>query len=310
MAWFGSQVRNVVLGALVGTFGTLTSAQGVEPASPSAISAAPPVDSFHELETKYIFGFTAGADIGVPGERAIDLETTSAFQKRRGHYTAIEQEVEFEGVPTDFFSYELSVHGSQHSIGGTRGLDNLSRFGFSGLSTDLRFAILHRGPESPVGLTFRVSPEWERIDGGSGQYTRTFGSAFSLIADTEVIPNRLYAALNVGYAPEIAKADAEPSWQRASSVAATGALAYRVLPRVTLGGELEYYRDFDGLLFRTFAGHALFAGPTLHVQINAKSMLAAAFSTQAAGQAAGERRALDLENFERYHAKLRFEYEF
>jgi hypothetical protein len=90
----------------------------------------------------------------------------------------------------------------------------------------------------------------------------------------------------------------------------TGALAYRVAPKITLGGELEYYRAYDGLLFNTFNGNAFYAGPTLHIQFDGKTMLAAAFSTQVAGQAVGDRNALDLTNFERYHANLKFEKEF
>jgi hypothetical protein len=276
----------------------------------AAGAGAPSVDSFHELETKYIFGFTTGAGIGVPGEQSIEFETTAAFQKRGGHYSAVEQEIEFEGVPTDFFAYELSAHGTYHSIGGTIGLDDVDRTGFSGLSTDLSFAILHRGPESPIGLTFSAEPEWERIDGDSGQFTRDVSSAFKMIADTELVANRLYGAVNVIYTPEVGKATGDVDWQRSSTFGATGALAYRVAPKVTLGGELEYYRAYDGLLFNTFNGNAFYAGPTLHIQFDGKTMLAAAFSTQVAGQAVGDRNALDLTNFERYHANLKFEKEF
>ena len=274
------------------------------------VGVAPPVDSFHELETKYIFGFTTGADIGVPGEQSIEFETTAAFQKRGGHYSAVEQEIEFEGVPTDFFAYELSAHGAYHSISGTSGLDDINRIGFSGLSTALSFAILHRGPESPIGLTFVAAPEWERIDGDSGQFTRDVSSTFTLIADTELIANRLYGAVNISYAPEVGKAADDVDWQHSSTLGLTGALAYRVAPKITLGGELEYYRVYDGLLSDTFAGNAFYAGPTLHIQFDSKTMLAAAFSTQVDGQAAGERNNLDLTNFGRYRFNTKFEKEF
>jgi hypothetical protein len=97
------------------------------------VGAASPVDSSHELETKYIFGFTTGADIGVPRELSIEFETTAAFQKRGGHYSAVEQEIELEGVPTDFFSYELSAHGSYQAAGERNALDltNFERYQFN-----------------------------------------------------------------------------------------------------------------------------------------------------------------------------------
>ena len=61
---------------------------------PSLVQVAPPpaVDSFHELETKYIFGFTEGSDIEAEGEKAIEFETTGAFGMRGGSFTAIELE--------------------------------------------------------------------------------------------------------------------------------------------------------------------------------------------------------------------------
>ena len=87
-------------------------------------------------------------------------------------------------------------------------------------------------------------------------------------------------------------------------------MAYRIAPKVTLGGELQYYRTFDGLGMQTFAGNALYIGPTLHIQFSGKMMLAAAFSTQTSGHAAGEGRSLDLTNFQRNLANLKFEIEF
>ena len=60
------------------------------------------IDPFYELETRYIFGFTEGSDIGAEGEKATEFETTAAFGMRGGSFAAIEQEAEFEGVPTQF----------------------------------------------------------------------------------------------------------------------------------------------------------------------------------------------------------------
>jgi hypothetical protein len=155
------------------------------------------IDPFHELETKYIFGFTEGSDIGAEGEKAIEFETTGAFGMRGGSFAAIEQEVEFEGVPTQFFSYELSAHGLLQSINNVDGLDNFHNTNFSGLSAELRFLLIDRGPRSPIGLTFTVGPEWARVDGVSGVLTRDFSTTFRLVADTELIPNRLYATANL-----------------------------------------------------------------------------------------------------------------
>ena len=291
------------------TFGAaphLALAQDVKPmAFPFALEGA-----YNEIETKYIFGFTDGSDIGAEGEKAIELETNGAFRKRHGRYSAIEQEVEFEAVPTQFFAYELSAHGTAHAIKGVDGLDDLHRVTPSGLSARLRYLLIGRGPGSPIGLTVTAEPEWSRVDGTSGMFTRSIGSNFKILADTELIQNRLFAAANLSYAPEIDKAVGDPVWNRSSTFGTTGALAWRFTPKVTVGAEAEYFRAYESFGFKNFQGHALYVGPTLHIQITNKMMFAAAYSTQVAGHAAGDDQPLDLVNFSRHRARLRFEYEF
>jgi Putative MetA-pathway of phenol degradation len=267
------------------------------------------LDPFHELESKYLFGFTEGADIGEQGEQSIEFENTAAFGKRGGRYSAIEQEIEYESVPTQYLGYELSAHATAHDIKNVEGLGDLSGVNFSGLSAEFRYVLIGRGPGSPIGLTITAEPEWERIDGEDGTHTTDFSSEFRLIADTELVPNHVYAAVNLVYTPEIAQSPGE-GWERASEVDASAALAYRLTPKVTVGGELEYDRAYDGLAFQTFDGSALYVGPTLNVQFNSKVMLAAAFSTEVAGRAVGETNNLDLTNFEHYRTNLKLEFEF
>ncbi|MEA2759828.1 MAG: hypothetical protein QOH65_2441 [Methylobacteriaceae bacterium] len=265
---------------------------------------------YNEIETKYIFGFTDGSDIGAEGEKAIELETNGQFRKRHGRYSAIEQEVEFEAVPSQFFAYELSAHGMAHAISGVDGLDDLHRVTPSGLSARFRYLLIGRGPGSPIGLTVTAEPEWSRVDGTSGVFTRSLGSKFKLLADTELIQNRLFAAANLSYAPENDKAVGDPTWTRSSTFGVTGALAWRFTPKITVGAEAEYYRAYESFGLRNFQGHAVYAGPTLHIQITNKMMFAAAYSTQVGGHAAGDDQPLDLVNFSRHRARLRFEYEF
>jgi hypothetical protein len=279
-----------------------------EATAPAAPAANAP-DPFHELESKYLFGFTEGSDIGEQGEQSIEFENTAAFAKRGGRYGAVEQEVEYESVPTQNFGYELSAHSTGHDIKGVDGLGDLSGVNFSGLSTELRYLVIGRGPGSPFGLTFIAEPEWERIDGEDGTRTTDFSATFRIAVDTEIVPNHVFAAVNLIYTPEIARSPGE-SWERASQFGATAALASRLTSKITVGGEVEYYRAYDGLAFRTFDGNALYVGPTLNVQFNSKIMLAAAFSTQVAGGAVGENHNLDLTNFERCHTNLKLEFEF
>ena len=277
-------------------------------AQSSGATPQTPPDPYHELETKYLFGFTEGADIGAEGEKSIELETTTETGRRGGSYGTLEQEVEFEGVPTQYFGYELSAHGFGYSVDGVDGFANAHGANFSGLSTELRYLVLGRGPDSPFGFTLVAEPEWARFDDG-GQPVTDFNVTFRAIVDTELVANRLYAAVNLIYNPDYARSPNEP-WQESSMYGITGGLAYRVAPKVTLGGEAEYYRAYNGFGFQSFQGEALYLGPTLHIQFNGRVMLAAAWSFQAAGHAAGEHFGLDLTNFPQQRGNLKFEVEF
>ena len=272
--------------------------------------AQSPADVFHEAESKYMFGFIDGADIGNEGEKAFEYEATGSFQKRGGRYMALEHEFEFEHVPTQNFAYELSAHAVTHAISGVEDLDDRNSTQFSGASAKLRYLIIGRGPGSPFGLTVSAEPEWSRVDGTDGTAVQAYASEFKIVADTELIPNRLYAAVNLMYEPEVAKPAATGMWERSSSAGVGLGLAYRVTPTVAVGVAAEYDRAYDGLLFQAFQGHALFAGPNVQVNITRKVLLAAAFMAQVAGHAVDDDRALDLTNFERYRANLKLEFEF
>ena len=283
-------------------------AQAPRPASKPNAGAAPV--QFYDAESKYMFGFLDGADIGNEGEKAFEYEGTGSFQKRGGHYSAIEHELAFEHVPTQNFAYELSAHALSHSIGGVEGLDDRNSTQFSGLSAKLRYLIVGRGPGSPIGLTVSAEPEWARIDDVDGTQTQAYSSEFRIVADTELIANRLYAALNLIYEPATAKLADSDIWERSSSGGVGVGLAYRLTPTFTMGAAAEYDRAYDGLLFETFDGQALFVGPTMQINFSPKVLLAAAFSAQVAGHAIDDSRALDLTNFERYRANLKLEFEF
>jgi len=68
--------------------------------------------------------------------------------------------------------------------------------------------------------------------------------------------------------------------------------------------------SFDGLGLDRFAGNALFAGPTFYARFSEKFWMSAAWSTQVTGRAINEIGALNLTNFERHRAVLRFGYNF
>jgi hypothetical protein len=265
--------------------------------------------AYTELESKYIFGFTEGSDIGFEGEQAIVSSSNLSFQRRHGSYNALEEEIEYETNPTPDLQLEPTIHGVYHQVEGVDGFANFAGANFGGLSTNFRYNAIGRGPGAPIGLTFTVEPEWSRVDDGGKVFT-DFHATSKILADTEIVPDRLYAAFNAIYVPEIFRDFGSPNWMRAATLGATAALVYRIVPNVVLGGELEYYRAHNSVGFDDFAGHALYAGPTLFVQLTNKTVLRAAFSTEIAGHAVGEPFPLDLANFSRNKVLLYLEHEF
>jgi hypothetical protein len=237
------------------------------------------------------------------------LTTNINFQKRTGSYVALKQEAELEYNPTDSFQIELGATGVYHAVSGVEGFDDFHGANFGGLSSTFRYLLIARGPGSPIGLQIAVEPEWSRVD-DAGKLVTTFEAETRIIADTELVPDRLFAAFNLIYTPEIEREFGSPDWKRASTLGVLGALTYRIMPKVALGAELEYYRAHEGLGLNTLAGDALYVGPTFHMQVTNKFILSAAFSTQIAGHAAGNANFLDLTNFSRNKALLRAVLEF
>jgi hypothetical protein len=88
------------------------------------------------------------------------------------------------------------------------------------------------------------------------------------------------------------------------------ALAAQVMPGLWLGGEARYLRDYGGAALNVFSGQAVYVGPTLYARLGRKAFVSAAWDIQIWGGAITAPGALDLANFERHQAKLRFGFEF
>ncbi|WP_441237623.1 hypothetical protein [Bradyrhizobium sp. 930_D9_N1_4] len=269
------------------------------------VALAPACVSAEEgFDTEHIFGFMIGTDVGNPGEREFQTETTGRFGKG-GTYRALQQEVEIEIVPLPNFRVELGATASLHDITGVPDIDDRRQFNFQGASLDLRYRLLDR-ERAPFGLTVAAELHGDRIDETSGAKGRMYGTDFTLAFDRELIPNYLIGALNLIYQPEWGRFEVAGVSEKSSTIGAAFAGLVRVRPNVLLGGEMRYFRQYEGIGLGEFAGQALFVGPTAYFQLSEKSRLTLSWSMQAWGRSAGAGGNLDLANFERHQARLVF----
>jgi hypothetical protein len=209
---------------------------------------------------------------------------------------------------TDNFRIAPWIASTYHDISGVPGFDDRHGLAFQGFGTELRFKLLDR-ERAPFGLTLSVEPHWNRIDDVTGERVSQYGAGLVALFDKELVTDRIYGAFNVFYDPEWTRLGTG-EWQRDSTIGLGAAATSRIRPWLFLGGELRYMRKYEGAALGTFAGEALYAGPTAYVILSPKWNVTLAWNMQVAGHAVGDPRALDLVNFERHQARVRIGYSF
>ena len=265
--------------------------------------------SWREIETKYTFGFTTGSGIGLEGEKEFTVDTIGRFGKRDGHYAATETKYEFEFTPSQFIQIEFGALGSTHNIGGVTGLDDRSQVALGGAFAELRYLAIERTSNNPLSVTLAVEPTVRRIDETSGERVRNFEFETTVNADLELMKNRLFAGFNLLYEPEVTQS-AIGDTQREATFGGSAALSLRIASNVVVGGEVWYLRHYDAANLTAFTGDAVMLGPSLYIRFTPKMFMTAAWNTQVWGREVGNPVALNLAEFQRHRAKLKFAWEF
>lgn len=262
-----------------------------------------------DVDTQFIFGFTQGSDVGELREKEIESETVGRFGKTDGSYAVLTSNLRAEFVPYENVRLEVGAVVNYSSISGVSGLDDRSDVQFAGFALEGRYRLLDRRT-APVGLTISAEPHWTRIEDTSGELVAGFGSEFVVAIDKELVPNRIFAALNLRYDPEWTHVLADDIWLQQSTLGISGAVTAQVAEGVFFGIETHYVRAYDGITANMFLGDALFVGPTTYLRLSKAFAISAALSVQVAGNAVSVPGSLNLVDFERLQARLRFEYNF
>ena len=254
-----------------------------------------------------IFGFSSNAETGSRGDKGAGLETVGRFAKRDGRYFALGPKY-FTGYTfADNWWVGISAFGELHRIKNVSVQPvNLSRRHFDGASIEIMHRLIARTAANPFGLSVSFEPRWGRVDGGSGLVATSTSGEFKLFADAEIIPGKVFWAANANWAPGVQKDPTlQTTWVRSSSTNLSTAIAFAVGNEATLGAEIRYQSQFNKLLPRSLAGHALFVGPTAMVHLTDDVSLNGTFSMQVAGAAkATPDKRLDLDNFERRNFRV------
>jgi hypothetical protein len=273
-------------------------------ASAAHAAAGKRTDKTGEVDTEHMFGFTEGSDIGEKGETEFEADSTGRFGRLGGSYnnaaTALEAKYSF----SDRFRLSAVATVAYYDISGVNGLDDRRQGALQSVSFDARYRLFDR-EHAPFGLTISVEPHWGFADDASGAPADQQRAAFRAFADRELIADRLFAALNVGYEPAQTRIHASGETFRESTLGIAAALAMQVMPNVFVGTEVRSLRHYEGLGLNSFAGQALYIGPTLYATFGQGYFLSAAWNVQVWGAVAGSSGALDLVNFERHQVKLR-----
>jgi hypothetical protein len=261
-------------------------------------------DKSGEVDTEHMFGFTEGSDIGEAGEKELEADSTGRFRKLGGSYNNVATALEAKYSFSDRFRLSAVATVAYYEITGVNAIDDRRQGTLQSVSFDARFRLFDR-EHAPFGLTLSVEPHRGFADEMSGEPADQYGAEFRVLADRELIPGRLFAAFNVSYEPEQTRLRGSGETLRESTLGVGAALAMHVMPDVFIGAEARSLRHYDGLGLNGFAGQALYAGPTFYATFGKRYFISAAWNVQVWGAVAGSSGALDLDNFERHHVKLR-----
>jgi len=275
----------------------------------SAPARAENAENWRELETKYIFGFTTGSGIGIEGEKEFTVDTIGRFGKRDGRYNATETKYEYEFTPSQFVQFEFGALGSTHDIRNVTDLDDRRQVAFTGGFGEFRYLAVERTSNNPLSVTLAVEPTVRLMDETSGERVHNYEFETTLNADVELLRNRLYAGFNLLYEPEYTHTLTNET-VRETTLGTSAALSLRLAPNVVVGGEAWYLRHYDDFGLSAFTGDAVMLGPNLFVRFTPKIFMTAAWNAQVWGREVGNPLSLNLAEFQRHRARLKFAVEF
>jgi hypothetical protein len=141
---------------------------------------------------------------GRPTVASISRPTIGRLGKRGGSYVGLTDQLQAEFVPVKNFRFEIGLPFAYYDIAGVPGLDDVHRGAFGGLTFSARYKLLD-SEHSPFALALGIEPHWSRVDENSGDRVENFGGELSIAADTAIVKDRVFSAVNIIYDPEVTR---------------------------------------------------------------------------------------------------------
>ena len=257
-----------------------------------------------EVDTEHMFGFSEGPDIGIPFQPEAEAEMVGRLGRSQGTFNATALGLSLKYPLSTWFRVAPAVTVSRFDISGVPNLDDRNGIGVEQLGVEFRLRPFGR-EDHVFGLTFVALPFAGFVNPLTGAAGDGWGSSFVVAADRELVPHRLFAALNLSYDLERFRDQGTGLSVDGSELAFSAAATVRLWDAVYAGGEVRYRRGFDGLAVQELIGQAVYVGPTFYVTLGPGASLSGAWSVQAWGQSTGLPPGLDLALFERQMFKLR-----
>ena len=257
-----------------------------------------------EVDSEHLFGFSEGTDIGTPFQPELESELVGRVGRLGGSYNTETLNVSLKYPLSSWFRVAPTVAVTRFDIAGNPDIPDRNGVGVERLGVEFRVRPFDR-EDHLFGLTLVTQPFVGFVNAVTGAPGTTWGNASLVAADREIVPDRLFAALNLFYGFARSQ-DASTGWLLdGSELAFSAAVTGRLWEGLYLGAEARYRRSFDGLAFGNLLGQAVYLGPTFYAPLGKGASLSGAWNIQAWGQTTGLDPGLDLTLFERQMFKLR-----
>lgn len=256
-----------------------------------------------------VFGTTNPSEVGDPGDLSITHEYDGRAGKAGGNFASVTQKTQVGYTFSDSFWAGLAGFATGTRVQGIPDIGpNRSVIDFDGGSVEGQYVLIQRSHTNPFQLAVDLEIGWNRLDPFSGQRSDTFYASPKIFFDAVVIPDRLYWGLNVSYQPQAQTVGRAVIGS--AGVAVSTAVAYEITQAYVIGVEARYFDAFSDARARTFAGDALFIGPTFLWRYDDHVTLNATWSPQIYGSRKNVPGRLDTVDFERQNFRVKFAYTF